>query len=182
MTVDGTPRPQLRMRRALTDVPAPSFPTGYALRTMEPADMPTWVDLMNRNGELGLWTLERAAPLFDPDGGRTVLPGSFVVEHADGLVATAQLNLHDADEFAPLCELGWVAADPAHRGRGLGKAVCAAVLRAAGAAGNREIFLRTDDHRLPAIRVYLDLGFTPWSDDPDTDARWRAVRSALERH
>jgi mycothiol synthase len=160
--------------RARLDVdrPAPVLPDGYDLRPLTWADLPAWVDLMNGNGELGAWTAERAAPLF---GGGMDPEASFVVTRGDLAVATAQLNLHPADDYAPTPELGWVAADPAHRGRGLGRAVCLAVMRAAAAAGHREIFLRTDDHRLPAVRVYLAIGLEPWLRDPSAADRWRAV-------
>ena len=164
------------MRRRLADLPAPLVPVGYALRPLGPTDLPIWVDLMRRNGELGQWSAERAAALF---GGQIELAASFVVTRGDVAVATAQLNPHRLDEYAPTPELGWVAADPAHRGRGLGRAVCLAVLRAAAAAGHREIFLRTDDHRRPAIALYLSLGFIPWLRDPTAPARWRAVQKEI---
>jgi mycothiol synthase len=172
MDAQAAGQPQLHMRRALVDLPEPRVPDGYLLRRLAPADLPAWVDLMVRNGELGAWSVERATPLF---ADQMDLQASFVVERAGVAVATAQLNPHGLDTYAPTPELGWVAADPGHRGRGLGRAVCLAVLRAAAAAGHREIFLRTDDHRLPAIRVYLALGFEPWLRDPTAAARWRAI-------
>jgi mycothiol synthase len=162
------------MRRHLSDLPAPLVPDGYTLRRLVPADLPAWVDLMRRNGELGTWTPERAAALF---GGQMDLGASFVVTRDDAAVATAQLNPHGLDDYAPTPELGWVAADPAHRGRGLGRAVCLAVMRAAEAAGHGQIFLRTDDHRRPAIRLYLSLGFAPWLRDPTSAGRWRAIEA-----
>ena len=166
------PWPQLHMRRALDDLSRPRVPPGYALRPLAPGDLLVWVELMRRNGELGVWSAERAASLF---AGQMDLAASFVVTRGDAAVATAQLNPHGRDEYAPTPELGWVAADPAYRGRGLGRAVCLAVLGAAGAAGHREIFLRTDDHRRPAIGLYLSLGFVPWLRDPTSADRWRAI-------
>jgi mycothiol synthase len=163
------------MRRRLSDLSEPLLPAGYALRPLARVDLPAWVELMQRNGELGTWTAERAAALF---GGQMELDASFVVTRGDAAVATAQLNPHSLDDYAPTPELGWVAADPAHRGRGLGRAVCLAVLRAAGAAGYGEIFLRTDDHRVPAIRLYQSLGFVPWLRDPTAADRWRAIDEA----
>ena len=169
----NAPRPQLHMHRALADLPPLAVPPDYALRALTPADVAAWVALMTRNAELGEWTTARAEPLF---AGQMELDRSFVVEHDGEPVATAQLNPHSLDAYAPLPELGWVAVDPRHRGRSLGRAVCLAVLHAARDAGHHEIFLRTDDHRLPAIRIYLALGFQPWHrDDPEAAARWQAV-------
>jgi mycothiol synthase len=46
-------------------------------------------------------------------------------------------------------------------------------------AGFRTIYLSTDDHRLPAMRVYLGLGFVPHLWREDMPARWEAVQSRL---
>ena len=55
--------------------------------------------------------------------------------------------------------LGWLAGDPAHAGRGLGAAVSAAATTRLIAAGHRDIRLGTEDFRLAAIRIYLKLGY-----------------------
>jgi mycothiol synthase len=57
--------------------------------------------------------------------------------------------------------------------------VCLAVLRAAVLAGHTGIYLLTDDHRLPAIRTYLRLGFRPRIHDDATRARWEPILAAL---
>ena len=166
--------PQLHMRRRLDVLPELSVPAGFELRTFRPDDVARWAELLAANGELGEWSVERASPYFAPES-RMVLAGSFFVTHGDKLVATAQLHLHPDDAYAPTPELGWVAARPEYRGRGLGRAVCLAVLRFAAAAGHEAIFLRTDDHRLPAIRTYLQLGFEPWLIDPSAPGRWARI-------
>lgn len=171
------PLPQLHMRRVLASLPELALPPEYRLRTFGPDDAAPWVGLLSENGELGEWSLERAAPYFAADR-RMVLDGSFFVTHDGEPVATAQLHLH-LDAYAPLPELGWVAASPRHRGHGLGYVVCLAVLRYAASAGHREIFLRTDDFRLPAIRTYLKLGFEPWLFDLSAPDRWREIYQKL---
>jgi GNAT superfamily N-acetyltransferase len=103
------------------------------------------------------------------------LAGSFVATMHGLPVATAQLHLHPDDEYAPLAELGWVAVRPEHRGRRLGSAVCLAVMHYAKVTGYRELFLRTDDGRLPAIRLYLRLGWQPWMRDASSPARWQDI-------
>lgn len=170
--------PQLRMRRSLQSLPELVVPEGYRLRAFRPDDAPALASLLQQNGELGEWSVERAARYFAPGSG-VVLGGSFFVTKDDEPVATAQLQLHSNDAYAPLPELGWVAASPRYRGRGLGYVVCLAVMRSAAAAGHRDIFLLTDDHRLPAIRTYFKLGFEPWMSDPTAPDRWRAVKEAI---
>ncbi|HEX5415305.1 MAG TPA: GNAT family N-acetyltransferase, partial [Chloroflexota bacterium] len=166
--------PQLHMRRRLDALPELRVPAGYELRTFGPDDAAAWAELLAVNAELGAWGLERAAPYFAP-GSRMVLAGSFFITHEGQPVATAQLHQHLDGAYAPTPELGWVAARPEHRGRGLGRVVCLAVLHVAAAAGHPEIFLPTDDHRGPAIRTYRGLGFEPWLFDPSAPARWARI-------
>lgn len=167
---------QLHMRRTVTDLPQTRVPGGYDLRTMTRSDMGAWASLLDRNGELGRWDLDRARPLF-AHGSPMPLDGSFLLSRGAAPVATAQLHLHTApdDPYSPVPELGWVSVLPEHRGLHLGRTACSAVLRYAAEQGHRAIFLRTDDHRLAAIRTYLRLGFEPWMYDSSAPGRWQAV-------
>ena len=54
-------------------------------------------------------------------------------------------------------------------------AVCAAVVDRLLRAGYYNMRLNTDDWRLPAIHIYLKLGFVPFLRLPDMSDRWRAV-------
>lgn len=170
---------QLHMRRDLEDLPVLEVPDGYHLRTVRREDLDGWTSLLNQNGELGEWDRERSGRLF-ADGSPMPLSGAFVVEAHGALAATAQLHLHADDKYAPWPELGWVAALPEYRGRGLGRLVCLAVLHHAAELGHPGIFLMTDDHRLPAIRTYLGLGFQPWMYDETAPGRWGEVLKLLD--
>jgi mycothiol synthase len=165
------------MRHNLGNLPELIVPAGYELRTLTPDDWQAWTTLMVENAELGEWTLGRSAPMFGC-GAPLVFEGSYFATCQGHPVATAQLQLHLESTYAPEPELGWVAASPNHRGHGLGYAVCLAVLRHA-AAGFSSIFLRTDDHRLPAIRTYFKLGFEPWLIDETAPERWRKIRTLV---
>ncbi len=48
-------------------------------------------------------------------------------------------------------------------------------------AGYFNIYLRTDDFRLPAINVYLNLGYLPFLCATDMSRRWVEVFKKLER-
>lgn len=61
------------------------------------------------------------------------------------------------------------------KGLGLGKAVCAACVGAFIANGITEAILSTDDFRIPAIAIYLSLGFLPTLHEDDMRGRWTAV-------
>jgi mycothiol synthase len=156
---------------------APRPPAGYLLRTFRPGDEPAYLDLM------------RAAGFEDFDGEKLaglqkrVLPGGFFVAvHRDtGALAATAMAQQGSDELHPGGgELGWVAAGLAHTGKGLGLAVCAAVVGRFLAAGCRRIYLKTDDWRLAAIKTYLKLGFVPFLLAPEMEGRWRTVCGKLD--
>lgn len=166
--------PQLRMSYTPAALPrVAELPAGYQFRTFLTGDEQGWVELLNANGELGEWNLERVAGVLG--GG---LKKQFFATTEAQLVACA--GVHDAVlDGVEYWEIGWVASHPAHRGKGLGGQVTAAALGYALTLPPRPIILRTDDFRLPAIKVYLQLGFAPLFDHPSYPERWRLITSRL---
>jgi len=59
--------------------------------------------------------------------------------------------------------------------RRLGTIVSTAATRRLIEAGYRRIYLLTDDFRLPAIRIYLALGYAPLFHAPGMPERWQVV-------
>jgi mycothiol synthase len=153
-----------------------SLPDEYALRTFRPGDEAEHVRLMRVAG-FADWSPENLAAAME----KCLPDGFFVVEHSPShqLVATAMANHQPLPEHPFGGELGWVAGDPEHRGKGLGYAVCAAVTRRFLEIGYRNIFLRTDDFRPPAIKLYLKLGYVPFLFAPDMEPRWRDICARL---
>ena len=154
--------------------PDPETPEGYLLRQLRESDAEGYAELMRAAGFTD-WGADRLGKVL-----RGVLPeGFFVVEHRPSarIVATAIANHCPAERHPFGGELGWVAVAPEHRGNRLGRLVCSAVIRRFLSAGYRRIYLKTDDFRLPAIKVYLGLGFEPSFYREDMQARWRAVQS-----
>jgi mycothiol synthase len=178
VSVQPTKPPQLQMIWPQAR-PAPALspvPSGYTLRTYRDGDQNAYIALMQRSG-FEAWSDAKAQRVFE-----TMLPAGlfFLVDHATGtLVATAAAQAR-AREHHPLgMELGWVASDPKHRGKGLGYIVCAAATRRLLAAHPATMYLLTDDSRLPAIHVYFKLGWIPFLYLPQFEERWRAVCNAL---
>lgn len=177
-TADFQPwRPQLRMLFD-TKRPAPEvkLPADYRLRQLTTADFEKYRKLMDSAG-FGGWddaTITRAL--------QRSLPNTyFVIEHipTGDLVATA-FSYHNPSEHLPnAASLEYVAGDSRHKGKGLGYAVCAAVTRTLLQRGYERIFLTTDDWRLPAIAVYLKLGYTPDYYLPEMQPRWEKVMQGL---
>ena len=102
----------------------------------------------------------------------------FVVDPAGHRVATSAAVSHKNGEGY----IHMVGSLPCCRGRGIGRAMLAKTLTELEARGCAYTTLTTDDHRLPAIRIYLDAGFRPvlWQDpESDMSARWDAVLATL---
>ena len=151
----------------------------YRLRTFAPEDEPGWLAVMGKAGFEG-WDAERLAGML-----LKVLPeGLFVAEHRPtGQVVATGMATHNPEPLHPYGgELGWVAADPAHSGHGLGRAVCSAVVGRFLSAGYRRIYLKTDDWRLAALKIYLQMGFVPLMYTEDMPERWRQVYEDLSWH
>ncbi len=174
-------RPQLQMlwpERLLASAPVPNVPSGYRLRLYTDADETGYLALMNQQ-DFGAWDPARLAR-----ARQAVLPGGFFVieQEATGkIVATAQSGHRPAERHPEGGELGWVAGDPEHAGRGLGRAVVAAATARLITAGYRRIYLSTEDHRLPALNIYLALGYEPFVYTDNMAERWQAVRQQLQR-
>ncbi len=142
------------------------------MRTYRQGDQEGYVRVMKRAG-FSDWSKEN----LDHALSHCLPDGLFFVVHdeTDTIVATA-VALHNPDADHPSGgELGWVAADPEHRGKGLGFIVSAAATKRFIDEGYSDIYLKTDDFRLPAIRTYFKLGWVPFLHAPDMEKRWEAV-------
>ncbi len=102
-----------------------------------------------------------------------------VYDASKEIVATA-MAFHDRLEFGSQGGgIGWVACVPGHRGKGLGLAVSAAATARLIEEGYRHIHLYTEDWRLPALRIYVKLGYIPFLYAPDMLERWRTICTQL---
>ena len=173
-------RPQLQMlwpEPLLATPPEPVLMPGYRLRILDPdIDLDAYLSLMHEAGFTD-FSADRVAGCLN----RVLPDGYFVAEHVPTgeVVATAMAG-HGPTPLHPYGgELGWVAGRTAHAGKGLGRAVCAAVVRRFLSAGYKRIYLLTDDFRLPALKVYLQLGFVPFLFTAGIDTRWQVICDQL---
>ena len=160
----------------LNSLPEITVPPGYTLRTYRDGDVAAWCRIMS--GQVGQWTVERFytdvhdQPVFRPDG-------LFFAVHDDTPVATACAWWIPEKYGADVGILHMVATDPAHRSRGLGRAVSLSVIRFLAAQGMRACVLSTTSQRLAAIRLYLSLGVEPELDTPEIRALWPDILRAI---
>ncbi len=169
--------PQLKMRcNRLDALPPVALPSGYSLCTLLERDEADWIEALNATGQLGEWNGDKARK--ELEGERHVIKeGLFIITFADRPAATACTV--DPVRDAVRLELGWVSVSPEHQAKGLGYQVCLAVMHYTYKLGYSEIYLGTDDWRLPAIKIYLNLGFEPEIIHESQPARWKAVYETL---
>ena len=166
-------------REKLDTPPAVKIADGYELRQFAPADTTAYIELLAKAG-FADWTPQRVA-----DTMRTVLPGgAFLAVHrkTGRLVATALAQHLPAEGHPHGGMLGWVAGDPIHNGHGLGTTVSAAATARLLAAGYDDISLSTDDFRLPALKIYLKMGWRPLMISDGMIERWQAIYEKLRLH
>jgi mycothiol synthase len=162
----------LLMRRPDLD-DLPNAPTGVELATV--ADAEGLARLLDESFTTEEWDTARVHRelLDDP-----TVEDVYVIREGQQIVATASARLMPEDHPGA-GYLHWVASDPQLRGRGLGRAVTIAVMHRFAADGLAATVLETDDERLPAIRLYLSLGYVPQYPDASHVDRWSKIFRAL---
>jgi mycothiol synthase len=157
----------------LPSPPTAAVPGGYVARPCLAPDLAAVRALIDADGPIP----DRAWESFVD---RIVPGGAFLITHAGSgqpvATASAVHNPRAARHYFPFGgEVGYLATDPAHRGKGLGRAAVALVVARLIGAGYRHIFVGVQGWRLPAVRCYLRLGFVPLLHADGLLPRWRRV-------
>ncbi len=155
----------------------PALPEGYAIRTYRKNDETKYLKLMRNAGFEGWSNLESCM--------KSALPGGtfFITHKESGAFAGTCSAWHNPSETHPSGgELSWLAVDPRHRGLRIGETLCKAVISRFREAGYTDIYLKTDDFRLAAIKTYLKLGFIPVYSSAGMKGRWKKIYKDLNAH
>ena len=163
-------------REQALELPDVGPPEGYVVRGHQPGDGPAWIALLE-HGSFSEWSLERFDSYMQ---GRERIEGSCVAVKGGSLVAATFASVQDDD--TDVGRLDFVVSHPEHRGNGLGRVVCTVVMKHLARRGFETTVLFTDDWRLPAIGLYLSLGFKPRMTAPGMPGRWKAVRQKLSEN
>lgn len=151
--------------------PAP----GFNLRPYRPGDEDSWVALINTGDYGSDWNRIRFEEYMT---GPERMAGSRVAVQ-DGRIAAATFASLQPD-MDNTGRVDFVTSLPEYRGLGLGRLVCSEVVRYLVDRGYSRVILFTDDWRLPAISLYLSMGFEPQMTREDMPGRWEAIQRNLE--
>lgn len=168
----------LMRRHDLADLPElPALPDGLVFREYRETDREPLAAILRSAFADESWTPETVRErLIDAhDVHKTFVVAS---NDNDSPVATASVRIMP-DRFPDSGYVHWVAVDPAYQGKKLGYYVTLACLHDFAARGLHDAVLETDDHRLPAIKTYQNLGFKPEHRDALHIDRWAKVAADL---
>jgi len=167
--------PNIVMRRGPEPLPPLDLPPGVRLLPFREEGSPAiWEHIVNTafGRDFTFDGKMRVEPAFRP--GRICF-----LEQEGRAVAVAAA--WQRDKWPPgTGYLHYVAVLPEAQGMGLGYWVCLAALHQMRREGNARALLETQDERLPAIKTYFKLGFTPdLISDPSYPARWEKILAQL---
>ena len=165
--------PQLFMRMSEMDnIPAFSLPNGCTLHTHIEGNEGNWESIVERSFGYH-FDFEKAIKL----AGGYKPEYVFYIEKDGVDIATMTAATHPDFPNEGWCRV--IATVPEARGIGAGKAVVLAGMNSLKERGYKSIALSTDDERIPAISLYLSLGFKPLITHESHEGRWKEVLGKL---
>jgi len=176
--IQGCPRipPILEMTWPASNsniAPVYTVPGGYTLRQYSKNDEEGYYRLLESAG------MERCSLTY---WNNHILPNGFFLIECDrsgDIVAACFASHHPTERHARAGNLGWLAVAPGHQGKKLGFVVSAAVTSRLIDSGYTNIYLETHDHRLPAIKTYLSMGWVPLLYSEEMHNRWQVICQQL---
>lgn len=166
----------LMKKETLSDLPPFRCPTGFRIRCFRPGDERDWEELIRHSFTREIKFAHKIGDHV-PSCAERVL---FICKGGEP-VATATA-WETGGEDGQRWYLHMVGVKPEYSGRGLGFAASLAALHKMEESGAEAAYLETDDFRLPAIRIYLKLGFLPVHTDASHPGRWERILRQTADH
>lgn len=175
------------IRPHLRELPDFVLPPGFRMRRFAEGDEAVWAEVAAASG---LFTTRREAEArFAKEFGNATEQLKdrcfFVVDERGEAVGTA-MAWYNAS-FCGECygRIHWVGVRAEFQGRKLAKPLLSSALKRL-AAEYEKAYLTSQTGSYKAIRMYLDFGFVPWMETPNSKEAWELLRSltghpALER-
>lgn len=152
-------------------VPAPA--AGYQMRNAVPEDRHSYNQTFRT-------AFDEPSPFADLMRKR-LRNGFLVVEHlpTGTVVAASTAAVYPKAQYPDGYSLQWVVAHSSHLRTGSGRATVAAATQVLAESAPSYSYLSTDDFRLPAISIYLKLGWKPLLFRDGQAERWSNVFEKL---
>jgi GNAT superfamily N-acetyltransferase len=160
---------------ALAPLPLPS---GYQLHFYAEGDLDTWLRIQAHD-PFFVPTAETFATSMPGDTPLLAARVMFLADPAGAAVGTVTAWPNDSLTGRKIGQIHWVALVPAAQGRGLAKPLVGAACVLLHQWGYHEACLETNTRRVPALNLYLALGFVPFVRSEAERRAWRAVAPQL---
>lgn len=133
---------------------------GYALRAYQPGDEAAWARMEHAVGD---FESESAALAYFAQqflGDKTMLERrmSLAID-PQGAVVGSCFAWRNENAEKPFSFLHWLVVDPAHQGKGLGRALCVRTLEFFESMGELPVYLHTQPWSYKAVCLYDSVGF-----------------------
>jgi len=167
------------IRPDLAGLVRPQAPDGYTLRPFHTGEEAAWADLLAAT--FPEMPEPQSIPRKEFLRASIWQPGRIFFACKDNVPVACATAWEHAHIWGPKSGIvHWVATHPDHRGRGLARAVVLAAMNWMRTTGYESAILVTQIQRLPAIRLYLGLGFRPHlAAFPEMAERWAKVEADL---
>ena len=172
---------RLRLTRLLDNLPEHSLPAGYHYVNYVPGDRDTWIAIEQSAREFDTYEEGLAAWARYFGDHEDELPERmiFIEDDSGAKVATATA-FYDTfgRDSSGSAWLHWVSVCSDHQGRGLSKPLVCEAFRIMRELGYTRVIIPTQTNTWLAVKVYLDLGCRPTSENAvESEVGWRIVRT-----
>ena len=157
----------------IDDIPELVVPEGFEIRDFTPNDASQYLALRPMSG-FSEWDEAKLQTYLSESARRILL----LVDKANGKIAQAASAESFMEEGQG--QFGWLMSNPEYRGMGLGRPISIATMQALKDEGFRRCSIFTDEFRVPAVRIYLKLGWHPVYYAEDMEGRWKVVGESLK--
>jgi len=156
-----------------------SLPEGYSFRMYTPGLETEWIRIQDEADDYIKVDKKFFEQEFHPH--EEELPRRMVMlTHGDNLIGTATAWPDDIYGDPGTGRLHWVAIVPEYQGKGLAVSLTYFTLSLFPALGCSRAYLLTNAVRIPAISLYLKLGFKPVIGDPEEQRAWEEILGFIE--
>lgn len=165
------------LRADLRDILQYAFPEGYAMRSLRPGEGTLWTEIQ-RDAECwetigdGLFAAQFG------DDAQVIGQRCFFITHGSDAVGVISAWFEPDLYGQEWGRIHWVAIRPAYQGLRLAKPAMTHAMNTL-AQWHQRAFLDTSTARIPALKVYLDFGFTPDLTFANAERAWRLVKTHL---
>lgn len=170
------------VRDNLENIPRHELPEGYSIRTFKAGEGALWVEIGTAAGNFE--RLEGAQDRFSSEFLEPVEDMEsrcfFIIENATDRAVGTAMAWYDPDfNGESYGRVHWVSIIPEFQGKRLAKPLLTVVLNRLAESHDKAV-LHTQTFRKPAVKLYLDLGFKPFLNNPTCPQAWKDLANDLK--